>query len=1084
MNGSTNNGLETYDAMVYTIRAYHPAIEMPTHKGEVEGYFLSCFHKKRSILLLDDASSKTQVINLLPKSPCLVIVTSRRNLGIELDVANVVTKRLGELSIADATSMLRSLLDPSRLTGQQAERIARLCGRWPLALRVVGGMLARHSNLNPETIIKKLKSDEREILMLENETLYTSLRASFDLLSERLQGFFLSLSLYEGTFDDEAVAAVFEEEESKVQEWLGELIVDCLVEYNSVTCRYHLHDTIRSFTTVISGKHPNEMKKWKFNFATYYCKILRTARDLYLKGADELLSGLRLFDQNRANIEHVMRMILKDPTELPELFCTFARLGHHVFAARLNPRDFIEMYESACAQSVDDGKSMSVVDRAFLLNELGYAYLVQGKYDDAQKSHQLALTLIEGTAHKDDKGRTEEAEDEEKVTYAMTLKYLGQLYFEQCKFSDAVTHLAKSLQVWMQWEQSCNNKKPLSSNSEDGEEQGRILEMGLTLMSLGECHTQLGNHHEAELVLQRALTLFGCNISTSSSSTNSNNNNNNPQSTSPQFEKTANSEITDPTNMQVGRCLDLLGRLHSIRGNFSEAKRVYMSSLSFKYKILGDHNLEVARTRHYLAELLGQEGSYTEALLQFTESMKAREACLGSEHPLVANSLRHIAFLTFYMGEPKEAEKIFLKVRVMLEAVLGTDHLEVAIVLNDLGLVYSHERRYEESEPLLRQSLAIRKRLLGAQHPFIAVTLNNLGNFYRKKHEFVKAQKKFEKALKIREACFGRRHVEVARTMHNIAALYCDLHKYEEAKKMFEEALEIRKSVLGQSHAEVASTYNGLGTLCEHQKNWQEALKWFRLSLGINTTAFGECHPSVGSNLYKIGNCLRLTKQYEEAEQIIKLSVANCEQRVKNSTEEERKRRLVLSLNILQKLYRDWGEGYISKLNETLRVKEEVNEEVMKKIESKFGRCIKALKRLKAFEGDLVEAMKVGDVGESITEVEKRLETVKAHAKSRATKKEEKERGEEEERERKKKEEDEEAEKKRKEKSEEEEAEKKKKEKEDEEQKQNKETLQRKKEEEERAMVKLKEKDMYGRNVVVTLGLLLLLCLVTLIVKW
>jgi hypothetical protein len=52
---------QTYDAMLYTIRAFHPSIALPSSPTEVEGYYLSCFNQKRSVLLLDDAGSKEQV---------------------------------------------------------------------------------------------------------------------------------------------------------------------------------------------------------------------------------------------------------------------------------------------------------------------------------------------------------------------------------------------------------------------------------------------------------------------------------------------------------------------------------------------------------------------------------------------------------------------------------------------------------------------------------------------------------------------------------------------------------------------------------------------------------------------------------------------------------------------------------------------------------------------------------------------------------------------------------------------------------------------------------------------------------------
>jgi hypothetical protein len=149
LQGSGPAPLQAFDAKVFAIRALSPEIEkIPTNDLELDGYYLSCFAKCRYILLLgtsasrshfcfpvtppllsnlslsnlsalchlsflsclsflmpitdrssDDAASRDQVLPLLPRSDCIVIVTSHRHLALHLEFESVIEVKLKELSL-------------------------------------------------------------------------------------------------------------------------------------------------------------------------------------------------------------------------------------------------------------------------------------------------------------------------------------------------------------------------------------------------------------------------------------------------------------------------------------------------------------------------------------------------------------------------------------------------------------------------------------------------------------------------------------------------------------------------------------------------------------------------------------------------------------------------------------------------------------------------------------------------------------------------------------------------------------------------------------------------------------------------
>ena len=180
-----------------------------------------------------------------------------------------------------------------------------------------------------------------------------------------------------------AAAAVFGEGESAAQEALSEFLTNSLLEFNPVSWRYHLHDTIRLFATLTATKMDKELKQgktgnpstqqpqqqsqpwegsgcsdgenyvvnvalWKQRFVEYYYHLLQTASQNCRRGGDDLLLGFKMFDQNRHNVEEAMRLSVKDLKDYT-LFCSFARAGHDIFRARLNPHEFTELYESLLA---------------------------------------------------------------------------------------------------------------------------------------------------------------------------------------------------------------------------------------------------------------------------------------------------------------------------------------------------------------------------------------------------------------------------------------------------------------------------------------------------------------------------------------------------------------------------------------------------------------------------------------------------------------------------------------------------------------------------------------------------------------
>ncbi|MFF4604372.1 BTAD domain-containing putative transcriptional regulator [Streptomyces sp. NPDC001339] len=122
-----------------------PGDRIPADAGERGALYRSVLSDRRVLLVLDDVRSFRQVRPLLPGGGhCRVLVTGRGRGDDPAAECSAVRVRLGALAEPDAVRLLGELVGEGRIAAEagQAERLARLCERLPLALRIAAGRLA------------------------------------------------------------------------------------------------------------------------------------------------------------------------------------------------------------------------------------------------------------------------------------------------------------------------------------------------------------------------------------------------------------------------------------------------------------------------------------------------------------------------------------------------------------------------------------------------------------------------------------------------------------------------------------------------------------------------------------------------------------------------------------------------------------------------------------------------------------------------------------------------------------------------------------------------------------------------------
>ncbi|WP_235502484.1 MULTISPECIES: BTAD domain-containing putative transcriptional regulator [unclassified Kitasatospora] len=138
----------------------------------------------RTLLVLDDADSAAQVRPLLPAAPdCAVLVTSRSALA----TLGGSAVRLGTLTERESVALV-SLASGRGMAADAtaAARLVQLCGRLPLALRIVSARLAARDALPVRTLVEQLAAQEHRLDQLELDDLSVrqSLMVALDALRD------------------------------------------------------------------------------------------------------------------------------------------------------------------------------------------------------------------------------------------------------------------------------------------------------------------------------------------------------------------------------------------------------------------------------------------------------------------------------------------------------------------------------------------------------------------------------------------------------------------------------------------------------------------------------------------------------------------------------------------------------------------------------------------------------------------------------------------------------------------------------------------------------------------------------------
>lgn len=227
--------------------------------GEIAARYRSVLARKRVLIVYDNATGRDQVTALLPgRTGSSVLVTSRRSLS---DVDGLFPVALAVPPADEAATMLRSGA-PGQVRPRDALRIADLCGRLPLAMRLAAARLRNRPSWTGGDLLARLRDGGRLLdeLDLGSRRLSGPLRLAVATLDPLQRTVFHLLGLLQAGEVREHEVSVLSGLPRSTAAGVLESLVDASLLESSTPGRYRLHVLVRHLARRLAG---TEAEPWR-----------------------------------------------------------------------------------------------------------------------------------------------------------------------------------------------------------------------------------------------------------------------------------------------------------------------------------------------------------------------------------------------------------------------------------------------------------------------------------------------------------------------------------------------------------------------------------------------------------------------------------------------------------------------------------------------------------------------------------------------------------------------------------------------------------------------------------------------------
>jgi DNA-binding SARP family transcriptional activator/Flp pilus assembly protein TadD len=451
---------------------------------------------RKILVVLDDVSSESQVMPLLPGSRAAgVIITSRSRLA---GLAGALRIDVDVFDADKSVELLARIAGNARVEAQsdEAAQVAEHCGHLPLALRIAGARLAARPHWSIQQLVERLADETRRLDELSHGEMgiRPSISFTYESTGEQARQLFRRLALLDmPVFSGWLSAALLGQPLTIAEDLLDDLITAQLIEPagngSGVHSQYRFHDLVRVFARERLAAEESVTERrvaleralgallhlaeeaWRRYYGGDFGRIHSGAlRWLLPERVVEALVAdpLSWFDHERAALVSGVRQAAQ--AGFIEQCWSLTSSAVVLFESRIYLDDWRETHEIALEAA---RKAHDVRGEAVMLYHMGSLHITQLQFDQALRESAGAAELFKDIA--DDQGvalatrhiatidrlsgrlddavrRYEQALDifrksGDHVGTAFVLNGLAQVSLEQGKSSDALKHLSEALRL-------------------------------------------------------------------------------------------------------------------------------------------------------------------------------------------------------------------------------------------------------------------------------------------------------------------------------------------------------------------------------------------------------------------------------------------------------------------------------------------------------------------------------------------------------------------------------------------------------------------------------------------------------------
>jgi len=742
----------------------------------------SLIKDKEALLVLDNVQPGQEIGALFPPpSRSMVLITTPDAHHAALRAVDPV--QVDQFSDDEAMELARWVLGEKVLGAQRgdAERFFESVGTLPLAVSI-GLHIARDRGWSLAELGQEVERARAIRALGESgarESVGVLVQTAWDSLPSDLQRAFAVLAVFNRgpSFDTAAVAAVLDCDEPEARGLLDRLADGSLLTGVGEN-RWALHPLLRE---AVSERLPAQDVAW-CRMAAHYMQVVGAADALYLRGGEELVQGLSLFDLEWPHIcagQAWAAAHAEDDDEAAKLCSGYPGAAVYCLTLRLHRREFADWLEAAVRASHHLGDRQAEANH---LGNLGLAHAELGEMSEAIATYERALELAREIGDRRGEGNR--------------LGKLGLAYAELGRMRDAIAYYERALEI----------AREIGDRWWEG---NRLHNLGTAYYRLGEVREAIG-YYEQGLEIAREIddrrmeaNRLG-NLGSAYAALGA------VREAIEYYEQAL--EITREIGDQRGESnrLGHLGSAYAQLGRAREAIPYYEQGLVIARQ-MGDRRMEGAHLGH-LGRAYAQLAAVREAIEYYQQALEiAREI---GDRRMEAGQLDNLGSAYAELDAVGEAIATHEE-GLEIAREIGDRRME-ADRLDKLGSTYAQEGELREAIGCYEEGLEIARDLDDRQ--MAADRLDRLGNAHHRLGDVRKAIDCYEEGLDIARE-LGDRQLEGAR-LSTLGLAYVALGEVRQAIGCHEQALELARE-LGDRRAEgnrlgnLGLAYASLGELRE-----------------------------------------------------------------------------------------------------------------------------------------------------------------------------------------------------------------------------------------------------------------------------